>query len=166
MLEKIDPNVQRLITPIMSRMTSIYLTERQQPVIGNAQKSDPYKREKQECVHLIFNGNTPECKLVKVGDTLKCEACGREVFAKFDDNTNSNILLEARKVVEQILFFGMVNNMNPELIMACIDMKKLLPDLAQVALELNEFVRREETNQDNVSNIGAEYRNQAITGGF
>lgn len=166
MLEKIDPNIQRLITPIMTRMTSIYITERQRPVIGNQQHSDQYKREKQECVHIIFDGNRPECMLKKVNDeTLKCAACGREVCIKFD-GSNVQTLLDARKVIEQLMFFGMVNNMNPEIIMACIDMKKMLPDLAQITAELNDYVQREETNIDNVSNIGAEYQYRQITGGF
>lgn len=170
MLERIDPNVQRIITPIMTRMTAIYITEKQQPVIGAPQRNDQYRREKQECVHFIFNGNTPDCRLRKVTgnngvETLKCDACGREVCLKFDGE-NVKTLQAARAVVDQLLFFGMVNNMNPEIIMACIDLKKILPDLAQITAELNEYVTREEKNIDNVSNIGAEYRYKTITGGF
>lgn len=165
MLEKINPNVQRLISPIMQRMTSIYITERYNPVIGNQNRGDQYKREKQECVHMIFNGNTPECKLEKTSDgRLKCTACGREIYVKFD-GSNVTALLEARKVVEQIMFFGMINNLNPDIVAACIDMKKMLPDLAQIASELNDYVKREETNTDTIQNFGTEYRN-SITSGF
>jgi hypothetical protein len=163
MVEKISPNVQRLITPIMSRMTSIYLAEQQNPIIGAQNRGDQYKREKQECVHFIFNGNTPECKLIKTDDgRLKCSACGREIYAKFD-GSNVNALLEARKVVEQIMWFGMINRLNPDVVAACIDMKKMLPDLAQIAAELNEYVKREENNIDTVQNIGAEYRFNGFT---
>ena len=165
MLEKINPNVQRLITPIMQRMTSIYITEKYTPVIGNQNRGDQYKREKQECVHLIFDGQEPVSKLEKTADgKLKCRACGREVCAKFD-GTNVNALLEARKVVEQVMYFGMINNLNPEIISVCIDMKKLLPQLAPVAAELNDYVKREETNVDTIQNIGNEYR-LGITSGF
>lgn len=166
MVEKISPNVQRLITPIMTRMTSIYLAEQQNPVIGAQNRGDQYKREKQECVHFIFNGNTPECKLVKLDDgRLKCTACGREIYTKFD-GSNVNALLEARKVVEQVMWFGMINRLNPDVVAACIDMKKMLPDLAQIAAELNEYVKREENNIDTVQNIGAEYRFNGFTSAY
>lgn len=166
MLEKVNVDVQRLVTPIMQRMTSIYITERTTPVIGNQNRGDQYKREKQECVHLIFNGNTPECKLEKTADgTLKCAACGREVYAKFD-GSNVQKLLDSRKVVEQVLFFGMVNNMKPDVIAACIDMKKMIPDLAQIAAELNEYVKKEESTTDTINNVGDEYRFPGITSGF
>lgn len=166
MLEKINPNVQRLITPIIQRMTSIYITEKSNPVIGNQNRGDQFKREKQECVHLIFNGNSPECKLEKTADgKLRCAACGREVYAKFD-GSNVNILLDARKVVEQIMFFGMINNLEPDVVSACIDMKKMLPDLAQIAAEFNEYVKREESSAETTSNIGDEYRFRGITSGF
>ena len=114
MLEKINPNVQRLISPIMQRMTSIYITERYNPVIGNQNRGDQYKREKQECVHMIFNGNTPECKLEKTSDgRLKCTACGREIYAKFD-GSNVTALLEARKVVEHQGRPGVMDLVTPE----------------------------------------------------
>jgi hypothetical protein len=166
MLEKINPNVQRLVTPIMQRMTSIYITERSNPVIGNSNHGDQYKREKQECVHIIFNGNTPECKLEKTPDgKLKCAACGREIYPKFD-GSNVQLLLDARKVVEQVMFFGMINNLNADVVSGCIDMKKMLPDLAQIAAELNDYVHREESNADTVDNVGMEYRFRGITSGF
>ena len=119
-----------------------------------------------ECVHIIFNGSTPEVKLDKTSDgRLKCAACGREVYAKFD-GTNVNALLEARKVIEQIMFFGMINDLNPDIVSACIEMKKMIPDLAQIAAELNEYVKREENNIDTVQNIGAEYRFNGFTSAY
>lgn len=166
MLQKIDPQVRQMITPIMTNMTSVHMAEKMQPVIGHTNNNDQTKRYKQECVHLIFEGNQPVCKLTKTSDgKLVCTACGREIYTKFD-SSNVTMLLDARKVVEQVLFFGMVNNMKPEVVKACIFMKQMLPDLAQVAAELNEYVKREETNLDNVGNVGDEYRLPGITGGF
>ena len=157
MLEKINPDTQRLITPIMQRMTAIYAAERNTPVIGGGH-NDQYKREKQECVHFIFNGNTPECKLQKTADgKLRCEVCGREINIKFDQSAVQT-LIDARKVVEQIMFFGMINNMTADRVAGCIDMKKILPELAQLLAELNEYVKREETNIDTVQNMGDAYR--------
>lgn len=166
MLEKINPNVQRILTPIINDMTTIHMIEMSSPLIGVNNRGDQYKREKQSCVHMIFNGNSayPECQLEKTADDkLRCRVCGREVYAKFDGH-NVEMLLDARKVVEQVLFFGMVNNMTPEIVQACIDMKRMLPDLAQVTSELNEFVKREDSNNDAIGNIGDEYRSQTITG--
>lgn len=162
MLEKINPNVQRMIEPIIRRMTSIYIEERQYPVIGT-QNRDAHKKEKQECVHIIFNGATPESKVEKAGEnTLKCAACGREIYAKFD-GSNVQMLLDARKVVEQILWFGMINRLKPDVVATLIDMKKTLPAIAQIAAELNDYVKREETNNDTVDNLGSEYRFRGFT---
>lgn len=166
MIERINPDVQRLIQPIMQRMTAIYIAEKNTPVIGNYGNNDQYKREKQECVHFIFNGNTPECKLEKTADgKLKCAVCGREIATKFDQSAVQT-LLDARKVVEQIMFFGMINNMKADCVAGCIDMKKILPELAQIIAQLNEYVKREESNIDNVSNIGEPYRFSGITASY
>jgi hypothetical protein len=165
MLEKINPNVHRILEPIIRDMTSIHMLEMSQPLIGSNNRGDQFKREKQACVHMIFNGSSPypECQLEKTADDkLRCKICGREIYSKFDGK-NVEMLLDARKVVEQVMFFGMVNNMTPEIVQACIDMKKMLPDLAQVTSELNEFVKREESNNDAVGNIGEEYRFNNIT---
>jgi hypothetical protein len=165
MLEQIHPDVQRILTPIISRMTAIYITEHNTPVIGG-NHNDQYKREKQECVHIIFDGNSPKSMLVKSPDgKLKCAVCGREICTKFD-GSSIQTLLEARKVVEQLLYFGMVNHMKADLIMTCIDIKKCLPELATLLAQLNEFVKREESNMDTVSNIGDEYRFRGITSAF
>lgn len=165
MIERINPDVQRLITPIMERMTAIHMAERNVPAIGNT-NNDPYKREKQECVHFIFNGNQPECTLVKTQDgKLKCKVCDREIGTHFD-NTAVQTLLEARKVVEQIMFFGMINNMKADCVAGCIDLKKILPELAQIIAQLNEYVKREEQNIDASNNIGEQYRFQGITASY
>ena len=165
--ERIDGNVQRLITPIMSRMTAIAMEEAQmQQSLGMQHLQDKYRQQKLECVHLLFNGNEPDCKLVQTQEgELKCTACGRKIYAKFD-GSNVDILLQARQVVEQVMWFGMINNMKPEFIMGCIDMKKMIPALVQVASELNEYVKRKESSGETVSNIGAEYRFPHITSGF
>ena len=158
MIEKLTPDVQRLIAPIVNRMTAVYLQESMYPVIGHQKGNDPNKQLKQECVHFIMNGSAPECALVRTADDkLKCKACGREIAINFD-GTNVETLLAARKVVEQVMFFGMINKLNKDYIAACIDIKKALPVVAQLASELNDFVKRENADADTVSNLGAEYR--------
>ena len=42
----------------------------------------------------------------------------------------------------------------------------MIPDLAQIAAELNEYVKREENNIDTVQNIGAEYRFNGFTSAY
>jgi len=165
MTEKINPAVVQMIQPIMQRMTAIHLAERNMPVIG-ASHNDPYKDDKQQCVHFIYNGNQPECMLEKTADgKLKCKACGREIGTKFDKSAVET-LIEARKVIEQIMFFGMINNMTADLISGCIQIKSSIPALALLIAQLSDFVKREESNMDTVSNIGDEYRFKGITGAF
>ena len=165
MFERIDPAVQRLVSPIMNRMTAISMEEAQIPQLGQNHQ-EKYRNEKLECVHLIFNGNEPEPTLEQTQDgSLKCRVCGRKIYPKFD-GTNVDHVLMARQVVEQVMWFGMINNMKPEFVAGCIDLKKMLPVIAQVASELNEYVRREDSSNDTVANMGAEYRFPHITSGF
>ena len=165
MYERIDPSVQRLISPIMNRMTAIHIEESQLPVIGQSQV-EKYRNEKLECVHLIFNGKEPLCMLEQTPEgELKCKVCHRKVYPKFD-GSNVEAVLKARQVVEQVMWFGMINNMKPDFVQGCIDMKKMLPVIAQIAGELNEYVRREDSDKDTVANMGLEYRFPHITSGF
>ena len=163
--KNVNLEVQQLITPIMMNMTSIYMLERSNN--GYVQIHDQFKLEKEECVHIIFNGNNPEPMLYTTHDgKLKCKCCGKEIYSKFDDGKNVEICTEFRKVVEQMLFFGMINNMKADLVAALIQMKKSVPVLAKIVSEFNEFVRREDTNADSVNNIGNEYLSRGITSGF
>lgn len=164
--DRINVDVKRLITPIMSRMTAVMIEESQRPELGQVNGQDKYRLQKLECVHIVFNGNNPDCKLYQTPEgELKCSVCGRKIYAKFD-GSNVDILLNARQCIEQVMWFGMINNMKPDLLNGCIEMKKSLPALIQVASELNDFVRRKQNDSDTVSNIGAEYRFPNITSGF
>lgn len=165
MQEKINPLTRQLIDPIIQNMTAIYVTEQSTPELG-ATNTDQYKREKQECVHYIYENNQLRCMLYKTNDgKVKCKACGREVATQFD-KTALDKLLDARAVVEQTMYFGMINNLNPDLVAGCIAVKKALPEIAQLQASLNEYVKREESNHDTVSNIGDPYRTPGITGSY
>ena len=51
----------------------------------------------------------------------------------------------------------MLNGLKAEPIATLISIKSTLPSVAQLAKELNDFVKRETASNETVSNIGTEY---------
>lgn len=154
---KIHPSVDALIKPIVHEMTKIYLTEKQNPVIGQHNEPPYIKEMKKACVHIVFEGN--EFKIPHHRDEngkLICDACGREIATKFD-NTAVDKITDCITVINQLLFFGMINGLKAEPINTLISLKKALPGVAQLMRELNEYIKREEATKDSERNIGAEY---------
>lgn len=175
-IEAIHPNVIQLIRPIIDDMTKIYLTEQQNPNGWNPYMGvDPngVKLAKLRCVHMIWDGNKPRPNITTYVDDkgeqhMKCAMCGREIGMKFD-KTAIDTLNDARAVVEQIMFVGLMNHMEVRNLELLIQVKSILPYLSQMAANLNKFVKRDDSMQDNIGNIGKEYQNGhngRITSGF
>lgn len=164
--DRINPDVKALISPIMERATWIYMTEQQNKVnIGN-NRGEQYTEDKLRCVHLIWNNGYPQPMTYRTSDgKLKCKVCGREIGTEFNEGAVKS-LLEARKVVEQLMFFGMTNNMRADRVDLCIKMKEILPMIATMVAELNEYVTRENNNVDTINNVGVEYQVPNITAGY
>lgn len=163
--DSIHPDVRNLIKPIIDRSTQIYMAEQQNKAnIGRLANSvDQKSEEKLQCVHLIWKNGNVEATLHRTqSGKLKCRVCGREVATAFDDTAVDKIL-EARKVVEQLLFFGMTKNMKAEHVNMLIQLKQALPYVAQMMAELNQYVTRDNTTVDSVANIGSEYAVPNIT---
>ena len=157
MAMKIHPSVDAVIKPIVYELTKINIAQQTNPGIGVHNEPQSVKDKKKECVHIIFDGNDYRLATKKNAEgKLMCEACGREINTKFD-NTAIDTLLEANKVINQLLLFGMLNGLRAEVIMTLISIKKTLPDCAQLMKELNEYVKRDESAADSEKNIGIEY---------
>ena len=157
MNKKIHPSVEALVKPIIHEMTKIDLTQQYNPMIGAHNENEFTRERKKECVHITFDGNDYKLRTEKTEDgKVVCAVCGREINTTFD-NSAVETLLEANKVINQVLLFGMLNGLRAEPIAALISMKKLMPSVAQLCKELNEYVKQTENTSDSLKNIGAEY---------
>ena len=74
----------------------------------------------------------------------------------FDDSAVKKIS-DCIDVINQLLFFGMLNGLRAEPIQTLISLKTVLPGASQLLKELNDYVKRENASADAASNIGTEY---------
>lgn len=154
---KIHPSVDAIIKPIIAEMTKIDLAQQTNPIIGAHNEPEYIKEAKKSCVHITFDGTDYRPRIEKTADgKLLCRVCGREINTKFD-KTAVDTLVEANKVINQLLFFGMINGLKAEPIANLISLKRTIPAAAQLLSELNEYVKRDESSTDSERNIGLEY---------
>lgn len=163
--ETFNPEVYTLIEPICRNITAIVEEQKINPMVSHENEPKEWRREKQKCVHWVFDGP----KLIPAvrpdaDGTFKCRACGRTLYTNFADNSGSEICMQFIDVVNSLLFFGMENKMYPERIQTLIQLKTLVPRLAQEWSNLCEFIRRSSTENGNNNNLGEEYNpNSPIT---
>lgn len=154
---QIHPDVDNLIRPIIEKMTEIDIAQKSNPIINTRTEPEYIKEMKKKCVHVTYNGNEYEVRATKTADgRLVCEACGREIATNFDKK-GIDTLMEATKIINQIVLFGLLNHLSAEPLATMISLKTVLPAAAQLYSELCEFVKRDEAKKDSVANLGDEY---------
>lgn len=154
---KIHPSVDAVIKPIVYDMTRIDIAQKTNPIIGSQNEPDYIKEAKKRCVHIIFENGEYRLATEKNSEgKLVCRACGRVINIKFDDSAVDKIQA-CIEVINQILFFGMLNGLKAEVISSLISLKQVLPGASQLLKELNEYVKRENAAADASGNLGAEY---------
>lgn len=154
---KIHPHVDAVIKPIVYDMTRIEVAQRTNPIIGTHNEADYIKELKKQCVHIIYEDGEYRLATYKNADgKLVCRACGRTINTKFDQSA-VNKIDDCIEVLNQVLLFGMLNGLRAEPIQTLISIKKTLPAVSKLAKELNEYVKREDSSADSVSNLGIEY---------
>lgn len=157
MARKIHPSVDALIKPIIATMTKIDIAQQSNPIVDPHNEPEYIKEAKKSCVHITFDGSDYKLRAAETDDgRLVCQVCGREIATKFDKSA-VDTLMEATKVINQIVFFGMLNGLKAEPLATLISLKRALPAAAKLIAELNEYVKRDESSSDAVSNIGNEY---------
>ena len=170
-VENIHPDVMNLLKPIIDANTMIMMGDLQnrQGWYPNPIEAQKIKNAKLCCVHLawIDGKATPQLETVidKDGKThLKCKMCDREIGMEFSKDMVKT-LLDARKIVEQIMYVGMMNHMSAPNLNLLIQMKSVLPYVVQMFDNLTGFVSKDDSLNDSVQNVGIEYQNGAqITG--
>ena len=66
-----------------------------------------------------------------------------------------------------VMYFGMSCNLDGDAIRTLIDMKRIIPKVAQLCENLSNFVKREESSaSQNATGIGKEYCLNGITSAF
>lgn len=160
---KIHPDVNQLIQPIVFNMTKIKLSQAQQArIYGRSNEPDDIKLQKRSCVHIMYDGSGFALAARRADDgKLVCECCGREINTTFDDDA-VNKITDALPVINQLLMFGMLHGMQRKPIENLIVIKNLLPDAAQMMKELCEFVKSENARASTMDNVGHEYQSDLL----
>ncbi len=153
---KIHPSVDAVIKPIVYEMTRINIAQQTNPIIGSNNEPDYVKEIKKKCVHIIFDGGEYRLATDKINGKLVCRACGRTIGVKFDDTATQKIT-DCIEVINQLLFFGLLNGLRAEVVQTLISIKSTLPAANQLLKELNEFVKRDNAAANDASNVGTEY---------
>jgi hypothetical protein len=112
---------------------------------------------KKSCVHVIYDNGEyrPAVQKNEQGE-LYCRVCGRKINTKFDESA-VNAITNCVEVINQLVFFGLLNGLRAEPLDALISVKRQLPAAAKLLSELNAYVKNENKNNEDASNIGAEY---------
>lgn len=162
MQNRISPEVDRIIKPIIMEMTNIDLAEQQNPMVSSQQEPPELRRLKRKCVHITFNGTdfVIRPKKDETGE-LVCPVCKQPIGTEFNEEAIQDYFRCLRRV-NQLLFFGMLKGMMAGPIQGCLTLKDLLPDAAKLHKELNAFVSKENKDSNAFDNIGAEYQTSDI----
>lgn len=154
---KIHPATAQVIKPIVETMTAIQTVQRQNPIINMNNEPVDVKRAKEKCCHIVIENGEYQLATKKTSDgKLICTACGREINTKFD-KTSIDKLMAAIEVINQLLLFGLINGLDAKSVSALISMKELMPAIAQLQQNLNDFVTRENSAENAEKNLGLEY---------
>lgn len=161
---KIHPDIEQMIAPIIYNMTKIYLTQEQQKKLYNrVTETEETKIQKRSCVHIMFEDGGYVLAANRNEDgKIVCKCCGREIGSKFDDDAVKKIS-DAIPVINQLLMFGMGRGLRKTPVEHLIILKNLLPEAAQLMKELNEFVKNDEARISKVDRVGWEYQSDPLT---
>jgi len=162
--EQINPQVIELLVPIIQNTTNLYKKQKMldaQPLYSQVRINDTEdeKRAKRECMHMIFNEDGTIKYIIEDCDKegyKRCPVCKKYIPLKFEEK-NVQTLLDAIDVLNQIAFFGAMENLKADRIKTLIALKAILPDVVQLAHELNTFVTLDQNTNEGMDSIATEY---------
>ena len=167
MLNKVTPEINNLIQPIVFNMTRIHLFEEQQKdSYGQVQTQEPpeWREEKKRCVHIFYNGQGYDIAANYNSEgKLVCECCGREINTKFDNDSYEK-LVDTIPILNQLVLFGLIHGLKKPLLQNIILVKSMMPDIAQLMKNMNEFIKNENSKMSAQDNVGAEYQTDPMFG--
>ena len=166
----LQPNVIALFKPIVDAMTQIQQQQKLYPQVGPHNEPEAVKAMKRRCVHMVWIDkripdpnninynyqNTSETMTIaakrKKNGELVCQACGRTLNTTYDE-TAVNTIMAAIQVIDGLVLMGAANNLDAEALRALISVKELLPGVAMLQAELNDYIRRDTQNAQAETNI-------------
>ena len=165
---KLHPSVRTIIEPIIDEMTRIYNRNKTFPAYGPHNETDQEKLIKRKCVHMIKNESGDITIPIKRHDgDFICEACGRKVNTLFDQHA-VDTLMKAIEVLDGLVVFAPQQGLMAPPLQTLISCKEVLPGIAQIQQQFNEFVKRDEqtaeANRSIVSDYHTPERYFSITG--
>lgn len=160
----LNPQVIELLKPIINNTTKLYYRKKyqqSQPAFSQIRlsESEAEKAAKRECIHMIFKADGSIDYIPEPCDQEGykiCPVCGRLIPLKFESK-NEDTLMSAIEVVNQMVFFGTILGLRADAIKTLIGIKAVLPDVAQLVREINEYVKLDDSNRETMDTLGKEY---------
>lgn len=165
---QIHPAVRAIMEPIIDQMTQIYIRNKAYPMVGPHTESEAEKLIKRRCVHYIKNQSGEiVMPIEKIDGDWICQACGRKINLKFNQDCVDSIM-RTIEVLDGLVAFAPQQKLQAEPLRSLIDIKELLPLVAKLQAELNEFVKRDDSANAATGSLTADYqtpeRFSSITG--
>lgn len=159
MNKQIHPAVRAIMDPIIDQMTQIYLRNKMYPQVGPHNEPEAEKQIKRRCVHYIKDGNGELIMPIEhnANGEFVCKACGRPLNLKFNKES-VDAIMEAIKVIDGLVAFAPQQNIMAQPIQSLISIKELLPLVAQLQAELNEFVKRDDSSNAAAGSLTGDYQ--------
>lgn len=156
---KVHPSVRIYLDQIVDNMTRIYNRQKTYPLYNTQNEPEIEKQIKRTCVHLIKDDRGDykmPIRRSEDGDFI-CEACGRKINIKFDQDAVKKIM-DAIEVIDGLTLFATTHGLLLEPIKTLISVKAALPGIATIEAQWNEFAKRDTAmNGTNVSNLTGDY---------
>jgi hypothetical protein len=155
--QRISPEVDQVIKPCITAMSDIALVEENMGEIDQGNVSPAVKMAKRRCVHIIWRKGDFVVTVKPVeGNKMVCSVCGAEIGTEFNDDAIDDYF-NCLKRVNQLLFFGMFKGLQARPIQGLIALKEMLPDAARLHKAMNQFVAKDDKDQNVKDNLGAEF---------
>lgn len=163
----LSKDVLETIKPILLDMTKINYVQNTYRNIRSESVPAWVTAAKRSCVHVVLDSRgAAQLALDHRSDgKLYCTACGRVINQTFDD-TAVNKLMDALEVLNQVTIFGLIHNMDSQVLNALVATKSVFPDIAQVTKELNTTVNNNNKNDQSLNAFGNEYDFEETSNSF
>ena len=168
MAQQIHPAVRAVMEPIIDQMTQIHMRNKMYPQVGKHNEPEAEKQIKRRCVHYIKDNNGELIMPIeKIDGKYVCTACGRPINLSFNQDS-VDAIMKAIEVIDGLVSFAPQMRIQAQPLQSLISIKELLPLVATLQNEFNEFVKRDDSNNAAAGSLTADYhtpeRFTSITG--
>ena len=168
-MAQIHPAVRAVMEPIIDQMTQIYLRNKMYPQVGKHNEPEAEKQLKRRCVHYIKDNNGEiYMPIEKIGDSeYVCKACGRRINLTFNQES-VDAIMKTIEVIDGLVMLAPQMKLMAQPLQSLISIKELLPLVANLQSDFNEFIKRDDSVNAASGSLTADYqtpeRFSSITG--